>query len=437
MRSLSRSKLNKNKSLLRLHDNLSCDMMFDNSISDLSENEHMREFKKDVEKRIIEEVHPYRIYESGTRPGIWYTHLPDETKPEKRRKIMRQSYEDICKAVIEFYHDQYHLGITLEELFDDWARFRRDETAVKDGTIRKDVGLWRKYIKDAIVGKKKLGKMKVTEVTPKLLYQYFRKLTKDREYTRHSVNNIRGVFSGMLGYAVEREIIDSNPTHSVDLKRLAYKPEQTKQDDVFTLEEAQKLLHHLAPIEDDPYALAIRLDFNMFIRVGEIAGLKWENIDLEKRTAYICKQITYEPVLKDDMTFSKKQMVTEDYLKGCTAQGYRTEHLTNETIDILKKAKALNPDGEYVFMPNGRPIITLTFNKRLKRYCEAAGVPYHSSHKIRFYACSAAYNGENLAQVSKMMGHSQISTTLHYLRDVKQDADYSGLFEKLGTQSNG
>ena len=97
-------------------------------------------------------------------------------------------------------------------------------------------------------------------------------------------------------------------------------------------------------------------------------------------------------------------MVTEDYLKGCTAQGYRTEYLTDETIDILKKAKALNPDGEYVFMPNGRPIITLTFNKRLKRYCEAAGVPYHSSHKIRFYACSAAYNGENLAQVSKMMG---------------------------------
>ena len=129
-------------------------------------------------------------------------------------------------------------------------------------------------------------------------------------------------------------------------------------------------------------------------------------------------------------------MVTEDYLKGCTAQGYRTEYLTDETIDILKKAKALNPDGEYVFMPNGRPIITLTFNKRLKRYCEAADVPYHSSHKIRFYACSAAYNGENLAQVSKMMGHSQISTTLHYLRDVKQDDDYSGLFEKLGTQSN-
>ena len=47
---------------------------------------------------------------------------------------------------------------------------------------------------------------------------------------------------------------------------------------------------------------------------------------------------------------------------------------------------------------------------------------------------STAYNGENLAQISKMMGHSQVNTTLHYLRDAKQDKDMSCLFEKLGSQ---
>ena len=421
-----------------------------------------REFKKDVEKRIIEDVLPYRIYESGTRPGIWYTHLPDPTRSEKRRKIMRQSYVDICKAVIDFYHEQYHLDITLEELFDDWAIFRRDETSVKDATIRKDVGQWRKYIKDAVVDKKKLSKMKVTEITPKVLYKYFRKLTKDREYTRQNgthlrsphihvranqlgvflqtsvfaINNIRGVLSGMFGYAVEREIIEVNPAHSVDLKRLSYKPEQTKQDDVFSKEDAQKLLKYLRTVEGDPYALAIRLDFNLFARIGEIAGLRWENINLEKRSAYICKQVLYEPVLNDDMTFSEKKMVTENYIKGYTSQGYRDQYLNDEAIEILKAARELNPDGDYVFMPNGKPIVPLTFNKRLRKYCDAAGIPYHSSHKIRFYACSTAYDGENLAQVSKMMGHSQISTTLHYLRDVNQNDDYSALFGKLGTQDD-
>ena len=85
-------------------------------------------------------------------------------------------------------------------------------------------------------------------------------------------------------------------------------------------------------------------------------------------------------------------------------------------------------------MPNGKPIVTLTFNKRLKKYCEEIGIPYRSRHKIRFYAASTAYNGNNLSAVSKMMGHSQISTTLHYLRDVDQKDDYSDVFKNLGRQ---
>ena len=85
-------------------------------------------------------------------------------------------------------------------------------------------------------------------------------------------------------------------------------------------------------------------------------------------------------------------------------------------------------------MPGGKPIVALTFNKRLRKYCEAAGIPYRSSHKIRFYAASAAYDGQNLTAISRMMGHSQISTTLHYLRDVVQTDDYSEVFKNLGRQ---
>ncbi len=88
-------------------------------------------------------------------------------------------------------------------------------------------------------------------------------------------------------------------------------------------------------------------------------------------------------------------------------------------------------------MPNGKPIITLTFNKRLKKYCEKADVPYHSSHKIRFYVASTAYNGKNLTQISKMMGHSNTATTLHYLRDTNQDDDVSELFANLGSGKTG
>lgn len=237
----------------------------------------------------------------------------------------------------------------------------------------------------------------------------------------------------MFSYAVEQNIIQTNPTRELNLKRLTFKPVPDKSEDVFKTCDVEKLFKVLNEADDDPYALAIMLDFNLFARVGEIAAIKWENVDIENRDLYICNQITYEPELNDDLAFSDKVMVTEGYLKGCTSQGYRHEYLTNEAIRVLVKARALDPDGEFVFMPYGKPIITTTFNKRLRKYCNKAGIEYHSSHKIRFYAASTAYNGKNLTQISKMMGHSNTATTLHYLRDTIQDGDISELFENLGS----
>jgi integrase len=72
------------------------------------------------------------------------------------------------------------------------------------------------------------------------------------------------------------------------------------------------------------------------------------------------------------------------------------------------------------------------FNRRLKKYCEECGVVYHSSHKIRFYCASTAYDGNNLATISKLMGHSQVATTLHYLRNVDKSNDSIQAFEHLG-----
>ena len=431
MQDLTTSQLNKNESLMLLHDLLKCAKLLGVSEPEFSENMTMKEMNQELRKHILEEVHPYKIYQSG-KEQKWYTYVYDASCPKNRRLIKRTSYESLCETLLEHYREKSHIDMKMRELFDDWAIFRRDETSAKPGTIRKDVRLWRKYICKGIVDKKQLGNYRVAEMNPQLLYRFFRTMTKDREYTRHFINNIRGVLSGMLGYAVERGILSGNPVRDVDLKRLAYKPVPDKSGEVFSEDEAEKLLMYLETLDDDPYALAIRLDFNLFVRIGEIEGLMWENVDLKKRTVYICHQVTREPDLKDDLTFTSKKTVTEGYLKGCTSQGYRVEYLTDEAIDILEKAKKINPDGEYVFMPNGKPIVTLTFNKRLRKYCEEVGIPYRSSHKIRFYAASTAYDGDNLVMISRMMGHSQVGTTLHYLRDVTKDEDCSEVFRKLG-----
>ena len=99
------------------------------------------------------------------------------------------------------------------------------------------------------------------------------------------------------------------------------------------------------------------------------------------------------------------------------------------------QAKELNPNGIYVFEPNGEIMTTDSFNRRLKKYCKEAGVPYHSSHKIRFYNASTAFDGNNLTTLSYLMGHSETATTLHYLRNVNKRKNDRLAFQNLGISS--
>ena len=63
------------------------------------------------------------------------------------------------------------------------------------------------------------------------------------------------------------------------------------------------------------------------------------------------------------------------------------------------------------------PLISNTINHHLMRICERAGVPYMSSHKIRFWSVTNMYaNGMQAADIQRMAGHSDPATTDHYKR---------------------
>lgn len=86
---------------------------------------------------------------------------------------------------------------------------------------------------------------------------------------------------------------------------------------------------------------------------------------------------------------------------------------------ILEKIKKLNPDGEYIFLQeNGKQIQTCTYNRHLMKFCEEAGIEFHSSHKIRFTSTSILYDGTNLAMLSELLGHTTTQMTLHYFRNI-------------------
>lgn len=391
-------------------------------------DEVLKDFEKMNDKKVLKE-HKYEIYYSESEKS-WRTYLSDDTHPRKRRPLKRKSRENLEKEIILFYKErqkeQNRTDITLEQLYKEWLIYRRDYTSVKPKTIQEDISEWNRFFKDT-----ELIHTKVKDVKPITLIRFFREVTRNREYTHKRISNARSVLNGIMSYAIEEEIIDHNPVSDVNFKQFTYKPVENQSDNVFSYEETQKLLSYLQGIYE-PYSLAIQLSFYLFIRVGETKAIQWQDIDYKNRSVYLHRQVTCARILNDDLTLSKRQVTVAKQMKGNTSKGFRKQYLTDEALNILKKANEINPNGIYVFEPNGSLMTTDSFNRRLKKYCREAGVPYYSSHKIRFYNASTAYDGKNLTAISHLMGHSKVETTIHYLRNVHKDENPMLAFKNLG-----
>lgn len=306
---------------------------FDEVLKDL---EDMK--KKITIQKIIEDNHNYEIYYSKSEQ-TWRTYLPDDTKRNHRRPVKRKNKEELENVVAEFYIEKKRQAdrnaVTLRTLYKEWLIYRRDYTAAKSKTIQENMTQWNHFF-----DKSELADMSIQDIRPITLIRFFRKVTKDRTYTYKRISNARSVLNGIMDYAIEEEIIESNPVSNVNFKKFTYKPVENQCDNVFSKEDTIRLLKYLKNI-DEPYSLAIQLSFYLFIRIGETKALRWEDIDYQKKTLYLHTQLSTERTLNDDLTFSKRRVVVYDQMKGNTSDGYRYQYLTDEALKILSRARPI------------------------------------------------------------------------------------------------
>ena len=226
----------------------------------------------------------------------------------------------------------------------------------------------------------------------------------------------------------ELELVTYNPIKGIDMKQFPLKPTNNNDDNVFTENDRKRLLEHLKN-DDDIYALAISFDFQLTLRFGELSGLR--KCDYKNGKIRISQQHLLDVDMKDDLSFSENRFINTDHVKGNTEHGFRSLPLNDSARTIIERAIELNPDGDYIFMFEGNQLSISTFNARLRRYCKEIGIEYHSSHKIRFCVASILYqNGMPLTELKRMLGHSTVQMTLHYLRNVSADSQTLDIMQK-------
>lgn len=318
----------------------------------------------------------------------------------KRKPISSTSYIGLMDKLYEYFFGLSQ--ITLESFFPEWLRWRAEETSTSEKTIKENRFLWNSLLNDKYITKTPLKDLKVQDYIA-----FFRHITKDRQLTRKRFNDLRSILNSMLYLCVERNIIEHNCLRDIDYQQFTYKAEST---DItpYTEEERLLIINHLS--DDDFYSLSIKLDFHLVLRIGELKGLKWSDI-------YNGDFIRIQRFVND------KNQIVED-IKGHAKEGKRSMPLTPKAKDILKKIRQMNPDSDFIFIRDGQPLSTCTFNRRLKKCCEELGITYRSSHKLRFSTASIMYkNGVADTELQKLLGHASLTMTQHYLRNLTPEEE--------------
>jgi integrase len=234
----------------------------------------------------------------------------------------------------------------------------------------------------------------------------------------NTVGVMQGVLSTALNQAVDDGLIPSNPARRV---KKAVKREQAPMR-FSSQEEASRLLGAAVGTRDEAL-LTLALKTGM--RQGELAALRWEDIDLTDKPS-----IT---VRRSADTRTKRRISTTKTGKD------RRIHIGPRTVDVLKghRARQLEErmaaaswmDPGLVF-PNTKGKIRRrdSVMRSLRRFLKEAGLPVDVRfHDLRHTAGPLALRqGGPLHTVSRMFGHSDPAMTLrryaHVLEDMHEDA---------------
>lgn len=347
-----------------------------------------------MKKKKVEAVHKKKIY--SRKDGRIFTKVIENGK---EKQVIGKDETELYTKLYDFYFGDSNSS--LEDLYPQWMEWRKNESNVSKKTVKENGYIWNTFLKDNAITKVPLKLLR-----PKDYIKYFREVTKGGAITRKRFNDMKSVMNGIIYYAIESEIIEHNYLRDINYRQFQYKSEN---NNIIPFNEIErlKIINYLP--NDDLYSLAIKLDFHLILRIGELKGLKWD--DIKGDFIYIQRFVNDKNEIVDD-------------IKGHKEEGKRYIPLTNTAKAILKRIKLLNPNSEYLFIQNGKPLATCTFNRRIKKCCSEIGIEYRSSHKVRFSTASIMYkNGVGTPELQKMLGHTTLTMTTHYLRSVTPEDD--------------
>ena len=346
---------------------------------------------------------------------------------EKEEKLIRDQMDGL---------DVYVAGnATINMVFD---RYLSTKTELKSTTRSNYIYTWDYFVRETF-GKKKIGEVKYSDV----LY-FYTYLMKERGIDVSSIENVHTLLFPTFKLAVRDEIIRRNPAEGALAEVKKRFGGRRKLRRALTVEQQRAFIRYIedSPFFDSWYPLFTTL-LGTGCRIGEIIGLTWDDVDLEKRTISINHNLTYYPRREDTYAceFRISTPKTEAGIRTIPMMGPVYDVLSGEYERQLEEGfctRSIDGMSNFIFTNRfGKPHnpqavnraivrITSAYNaqeevKAKKENREPIILPHFSCHIFRHTFASRLCEKEtNIKVIQQIMGHADVATTMNIYAKVNE-----------------
>ena len=310
----------------------------------------------------------------------------------------------------------------LEDFLDGYL-FNVKKNVLKPSSFDRDVrtgNLIKKYI-----GNYTLEQL----ATPFIQSELINKL-KDNNYSYSTIHKVYVLLNECLQYAVDTDKLDKNPCRLVKQppKKMFEKKEiRWLSEDEIKLFKEQAVCKYKTGNDRYIYGLPISLIIYTGLRCGELAALKWSDIDFENKKIYVRKNIV---TVYDYEDTEKKTRKVNLQTSTKTSNG-RIIPLIKNAEDILNSIKSkyqeINSDG-FIINNSDKMVHVDTLSDAYTNIAKTAGIENPLGiHTLRHtFASLLIKKGVDIKIVSEILGHKDVSFTynvyVHILEEQKAQA---------------
>ncbi|MBF0710582.1 MULTISPECIES: tyrosine-type recombinase/integrase [unclassified Gemella] len=263
---------------------------------------------------------------------------------------------------------------------------------------------------------KHLGHMDIKKMHMLDLQRLFNELSL--KYSKNYINTLKASAKMILDFAVNSNLINSNPIDKIKLPRVE-SINKSELDDYYTKEELIDFLNIVKENHNHKTYTIFRLLAFTGMRIGEALALEWSDIDFNNSSISINKTIARgtdnKLIIQTPKTKSSSRVIDIDPTTMQTLRQHKLEQ--KELIFRLgwqnKGIVFTNLKNTYLWNSN--------INSDLYRICKKHNFKSIKLHGFRHTHCSLLFeSGASIQAVQTRLGHSDFKTTMNIYNHVTE-----------------